>query len=227
MARTLQGVVEPGRGGPVAEIRRPWWSRLSSGHLLIAVIGVLAFLLNLMVLRGATTAELFAVAATDIPAGSTLAPSMVRYVEVGASPDFTSRLLSEADVSSRWGHILARSVSAGDPVTAASLLAPAGRDGMRVMSLPVDVEHAVGGRVVPGDRVDVVAVVEGAARFVATDLEVVAVPDSNRGGLGATGAFFVVLAVDAQTALDLAEVAAAHRIEIILATGAAQIGGER
>ena len=38
------------------------------------------------------------------------------------------------------------------------------------MSIPIAIEHAAGARIVVGDRVDVITVVDGIARFVATDL---------------------------------------------------------
>ena len=41
------------------------------------------------------------------------------------------------------------------------------------MSIPVPVEHAAGARIVVGDRVDVITVTDGAARYVASDLLVV------------------------------------------------------
>ena len=224
MARTLQGAVESGRGGAVATIKRPWWSRFSAGHAFIAVIGVLAFLLNLMVLRGVSDTELFAVANTDILAGSVLTPDLVRFLEVAGSPDLISRLLSEDAVALRTGDVVTRPIAAGDPVTVAALVSAAGFDGRRAMSLPVEMEHAAGGRLITGDRVDVVAVTDGVARFVATDLEVVGTPEPTRAGLGTSGGYYVVVAVDARIALGLAEAMATARIEVIHSTGADAIG---
>ena len=72
------------------------------------------------------------------------------------------------------------------------------------MSIPVAIEHAAGARIVVGDRVDVITVVDGVARFVATDLAVIAHADTETGGLS-TRAYHLTVAVDDDQALALAE----------------------
>ncbi len=219
MGRTLQGAVDSDRS--VVALRRPWWSHVSAGHALIAIVGVLAFLLNLAVLRGATRSELFAVAARDIPSGARLTPDLVRFVELSGPPELTSRLIGEADIETEAGSVFAHPISSGDPIPHAVLIGPASVDGHRAMSIPIGVEHAAGGRIVAGDRVDVVAVDAGVGRFVASDLEVISVPESTRGALGSSGTYFVVVSVDADTALELATALADQDLEVIQATGAA------
>lgn len=77
----------------------------------------------------------------------------------------------------------------------------------------------------PGDRVDVVAVIDGNARFVAVDLEVMSVSDDSGGAIGATSSYHVVVAVESDDALRLAEALEGGSMEIIRSTGAVEIGG--
>ena len=89
------------------------------------------------------------------------------------------------------------------------------------MSLPIPAEHAVGGRLVAGDRVDVIAVRDGRATYLVTAAPVLAVPDGDaRAGLGALRAFAVTLAVDDAEALRLAAALRTDDLEVIRSTGA-------
>ncbi|HVM00837.1 MAG TPA: hypothetical protein VM324_16225 [Egibacteraceae bacterium] len=88
------------------------------------------------------------------------------------------------------------------------------------MSLPIDRERAAGGDLARGDRVDVVAVVEGRALYVAADLEVLAVASSRGdGALAAPGRFFVTVAVDEPTALALARALEIGTVSVLRSTG--------
>jgi hypothetical protein len=91
------------------------------------------------------------------------------------------------------------------------------------MSLPVPVEHAAGGSLVAGDRVDVIAVSDGVAGFVAVDLEVTSVADGASGAIGTVSSYHLVVNVDSDEALRLAEALAAGPVEIVRATGAERI----
>lgn len=92
------------------------------------------------------------------------------------------------------------------------------------MSLPVPVEHAAGGSLVAGDRVDVVSVVEGVAQFIATGLEVVSVSETGAGTIGSVTSHHVVVAVEAEDALRLAEALDADSMELLRSTGATELG---
>jgi hypothetical protein len=95
------------------------------------------------------------------------------------------------------------------------------------MSLPVPVEHAAGGALVEGDRVDVISVIDGNAAFVAADLEVVAVSENPSGAIGSIGEYHVVVSVTADAALDLAAALDAGSVEIVRSTGAETIDPRR
>ncbi|PLS75322.1 MAG: hypothetical protein CYG61_07985 [Actinobacteria bacterium] len=86
------------------------------------------------------------------------------------------------------------------------------------MSLPVERQHAVGGALRPGDRVDVIDGAE--ASFVVTNAEVLAVPNLSNGNLSGTGSYAITIAVDAQGALRLAAAIAGGKVEVVRSTGA-------
>jgi Flp pilus assembly protein CpaB len=94
------------------------------------------------------------------------------------------------------------------------------------MSLPVPVEHAAGGSLSAGDRVDVISVSDGSAGFIATDLEVISVASGDSASIGSITAHHVTVAVEAEQALRLAEALDSGSIEIVRSTGASDISVE-
>lgn len=205
---------------PVVALRRPWYSRVSTGHVFVMVAGVLAFLLNLTVLQGARDTDTFGVASSEIPAGSVLTPELVVFTELQTGSELAEVLFGIQEIESRYGSVVVHSMSPGEPFTPSVLRETAAPSGLRAMSIPVAIEHAAGGRISPGDRIDVVSVNDGRAAVVARDLEVLDVADRERGGIAGPGAFFVVVGVDVDASLLLAEAMATSRIEVLLATGA-------
>ncbi|HEX6287385.1 MAG TPA: hypothetical protein VFZ80_07855, partial [Acidimicrobiia bacterium] len=113
--------------------------------------------------------------------------------------------------------------SEGAVVDTSSLSEPGEGSGLRTMSMPIDREHAAGGSLVAGDRVDVISVVDGVPGFVATNLEVTGVAEEASGGIGAVSAYHVVLSVSAEQALALAAAIDSGSLEIIRSTGAEAI----
>lgn len=93
------------------------------------------------------------------------------------------------------------------------------------MSLPIPIEHAAGGLLSPGDLVDVIAVSDGVAEYVAQGLPVSSVADQAGGALGAGAPYHVVVAVDDEQALMLAAAMAGGSIEVIESTGASRTSG--
>jgi hypothetical protein len=92
------------------------------------------------------------------------------------------------------------------------------------MSIPIAISRAAGGMIVAGDRVDVIAMKGEAAEFIVTDVEVVSVPPADDSVLGARENFLVV-AVDADQALELTEAMASGEIDVVRSTGAPPVGG--
>jgi Flp pilus assembly protein CpaB len=97
-------------------------------------------------------------------------------------------------------------------------------DGLRSMSIPVAREHAAGGQLRPGDRVDVIDIVDGEAIYAVTGAEVVTVGTERTGTLDATTrSFHVVVAVDGDEALRLTAALADEQLEVVRSTGAAPV----
>ncbi len=210
----------PAALGPPAP-RRPWRTRLASGHLLMVVAGLLTFVLVTGSLRERGQTVPVAVAAHDIAPGAAVAPEDVRTVAMSASSPLRSGLLAPADLVGE-GRVATRRIAAGEPVLASALAGAAGPRGLRAMSVPVAPEHAAGGELAVGDRVDVIAADEAVA-YVVRGAEVIAVaPRRGSAGLSAStgGQFYVTLAVDADTALRLAGAIRGGKLEVVRSTGA-------
>ncbi len=163
-----------------------------------------------------------AVATDPILAGSPLEVESLRMVSIASDFDGLASLLTAEEVSAFEGWIVQRSLPAGALVDEWLLAEPGAASGLRSMSVPVEVEHAAGGSIAAGDRVDVISVVDGDARYVATALEVVAVSDGEGGALGSLVAHHLVVGVTAEEALRLAQAIDAGSLEVVRATGAAE-----
>ena len=205
---------------PLAVPVRRWWTRLSSAHILIFAAGALAFIANLAVLRPSEIPPSVAVAATDLLPGTVFDPEVhVDYVPMATDTEVLARLVTEDSAASLAGHVIANRVSGGSVVALDALAAGTGADGRRLMSLPIAPERAAGGALSIGDRVDVIASGDGTARYVVTGLEVVGVPETGTGSFSATGAYHVVVAVDASAALQLAVAMDTSAIQMVRSTG--------
>ena len=209
--------------GSPTPARRRLRRRPSATHVLIAVVVILAFILNLLVLRDRGSTTLVAVARQPLTSGSVLGPESVRFVPVDSDFESLDHLLTQDALASYEGWVLDRAIDEGALLEASSLVQPADNSGLRSMSLPIDREHAAGGTLVSGDRVDVISVIDGVPRFVATDLEVTAVADAASGAIGTVSAYHVVLSVSAEQALALAAALDSGSLEVVRSTGAEAI----
>lgn len=181
--------------------------------------GLLAATLNWMLLRGPGEGRPVAVAARDVAAGQTLDPAALRTVGLHLPDDLAATLVDPATLDA--GAVVTRALRAGEPIRASDLRRPGAGDGLRAMSVPIPPEHAAAGALRPGDRVDVIEVRDGMARYLATGLEVLAAEDTEGGGgIGGLRAYSVTLAVDDRTALRLALALRTADLELVRATGA-------
>lgn len=217
----VEGAVTPRRsvgsrptGG--ARARR----RLSRGHWVALVVGAVAALVNVAVLRDRSATVDVAVAREAIPAATPVTAGMVEVVAMPADSPVSSAFVRASTVAG-GKLVTTRAVPAGEPVTTSSVAEDLPTGGRRSMSIPVDVEHAAGGELRPGDVVDVIDVVDGQSQYVATGVQVVTVGEPRAGSLGeAPEAFHVVVAVDADEALRVASALSDDRVEVVRATGA-------
>jgi pilus assembly protein CpaB len=102
------------------------------------------------------------VAATDLPAGTTIDPTRLRVVDwpAGAMPEG-----AESDPAKLAGRVVLTGVFANEPVTTKKLASENGGilpqripPGMRAVSVPVTKVTGISGFVTPGTHVDVVAI---------------------------------------------------------------------
>ena len=204
---------------PTPGIGRRRLTRLSLGHLIMIVAGLLAFLVNLSFLRSVDDRTLVAVAARDMPAGSRVSAADFHLVPVGAEGALLERLVTEDRLEDLEG-FLGQDIEAGGLVELADVVASAAPDGLRAMSIPIDSEHAVGGALRAGDVVDVIAVEDGTAGYVLIGARVLAVAGQASGPLGTSRGFYVTLALGSEEALLLAEALAEGSVEVVRSTGA-------
>ncbi|HXV71015.1 MAG TPA: hypothetical protein VEB69_06380 [Acidimicrobiia bacterium] len=209
--------------GSPSSARRRFQRRPSASHILIAVVVILAFVLNLLVLRDRSSTTLIAVARQPLSTGSVLTLDGVEFIPVDADFEALDHLISEDALNSYEGWTLDRAIPEGGILDASALVPPGDGSGLRTMSIPIDREHAAGGSLVAGDRVDVISVTDGVPTFVATDLEVTGVAAESSGGIGAVAAYHVVLSVNADQALALAGALDSGSLEIVRSTGAETI----
>jgi Flp pilus assembly protein CpaB len=210
---------EAGTSAPTVKSAR---YRPSLSHIAIALAAVLAFVVNYLALQNRDATELVAIADSPIAEGVPLTSDLVRLVPLPADFEGLEHLVSEDDFGNLEGWIVGRSVAAGELLDRSAVIQPGAGEGLRTMSIPVPVEHAVGATLVVGDRVDVISMVGDEPVFVATDLEVVSIPDTTQNGLSGVGPYHVVVAVRPEDALALARAIAEGSIEILRSTG---VGG--
>ena len=216
---TSSGKTDPRAGG--SHRRRGWFRAVSGVHLLILASGVLALVINLVLLRsGEEPLTRVAMIGIDLAPGRTLGPEDIQLIPVDVAEPVASNLVSEAELGEYQGWVITRQISAGSLLTKGGLRSPLTTVGLRAMSFPIDADHAVGGDLVPGDVVDVIRVDEKRASFVATAVHVLAVPTQSEGALGLSGGgFHLVLEVDDRTALALALALANAQVEVLRSTG--------
>jgi hypothetical protein len=201
--------------------RRPFWARVSAGQVVMVLAALAAFVLNVNVIRSQEAVALVAVAAHDLVPGTELEASMLQFVEIDAENPVVERLVTDVGLESVLGKVVTNRVFAGEFVSAAMLSERAADSNLRAMTVPVDASHAGGGDLIArGDLVDIIAVTDGSARYVVVGAQVLEVPTADTGGLVGSTDYFVVIAVDADTALAVAEALQADSLEVILSTGA-------
>lgn len=210
-----------GGSEPLAVPLRRWWTRLSSAHILIFSAGVLAFIANLAVLRPAADPPLVAVATADLLPGTVFDSGVhAEFVPMSVDGDVLSHLVTQQRRAVVDGSVVTSRVPEGSLIGLAALVDADGAPGQRLMSIPIERERAAGGRLVAGDLIDVISSDGGVAQFVATGLEVVAVPEARSGSFSASSGYHVVVAVDAESSLALASVLQGTTVHLVRATGA-------
>jgi Flp pilus assembly protein CpaB len=186
----------------------------------MVLAAILAFATNVMVLRNQEKTRPVVIAAGSLDAGRALSPADFKLAEVDLDDDVFATLIPWEQVASLNGMIAARNIEAGRFVLSSDVRSAAAPGELRAISIPIDPEHAVGGDLRAGDRIDLIAVVDGSSSYVLSGVEVLAVPAESRGSLTATNSFFLVVAVDADQALAVATAIRQGQVEVVRSTGA-------
>jgi len=208
------------------QTRRAIASRASTGHIVMVVSGALGVLLTLTALRAADASTPVLVAARDLAPGSVIGTDDVRVARVHADASVLAGLVAGSEREHLLGRVVMATLHPGD-LLARDVVQPAGTAGAtRVMSFPIARARAVGGRIVGGDRVDVVAVDRDSKRggYVLADAEVVSVDAHSGGALsGAPDDVTVTLAVGGDAAPRLAAAVDTATVMLVRSTGAAPL----
>lgn len=204
---------DPGSGG------RPWTSRLSAGHGLMLLAGLVAAVANFAYLRSQSDQLEVLVAAGDLRPGQVITAEQVERRTVQASGRLADALVRPGELDGREV-VAAAPLPAGTALRDADLQPVAAGGGNRRMSIPVEPARAAGGRIAPGDRVDVIHVVDGRAGYVVAGAPVLAVERvGGAAGLAGTGSLSLTVAVGAEAALCLARAIESGALDVVVSTG--------
>lgn len=197
--------------------RRSPLSRLSFGHLVMISAGLLAFLLNVLIIRDRGETVEVPVAAQAIRSGARLETGDIAYESVDAEGPWADRALSRRELSPMIGRVAVRDIAPGAPLLADDLRPAAAPGAARAMSIPAGADQAAGAGLYTGDLIDVITVNEGRSRFIASGVEVLAVSGGGRTAGGGSG---VTVAVSRAQALAIAEALDRGSIHLLRSTGA-------
>lgn len=198
--------------------KRRLLSRLSFGHVVMICAGLLAFLLNVLIVRDRGETVEVPVATRPIPAGSRLVARDIGFARVDAAGPFVDRVLSRDGITPFLGDVVVRDIGSGDPLMSADLRPVSAAGGGRAMSIPIAPDYAVGAALHVGDRVDVIAVDRGESSFVADGIEVLHVTHRDSRPVG--DRFAVTVAVTQAEALAIAGALDRGPVHLLRSTGA-------
>ena len=218
--------VPPGRTNE----RRGLSSRLSVGHVLTAVAGLLTFFLLLLVLAERNAPEVTVVVASEpIEEGVPLTADLFEEVtlpEGNPLADGAVTAMDQLDGSkTAQRDFPAESVLTETDLTDIAAEAPG--SGLRSLSIPIEADQAVGGQILNSDLVDIVAVGSDRAWIPAAGLEVLDAGGeaaSSIIGDGGSDTGYLTLAVSADEAVAISFASAnAKEIFVVRSTGATKL----
>ena len=201
-------------------------SRLSSGHVVMVVAGILGLLLSLSVLRRADTTVPVMVVDHDLASGTRVSPDLFHVARIHAGAALLDNLVAPAALAGLRGRVVRAPLRAGDLLERSELGSAASGDAPRSVSFPVDSALAVGGDIGAGDRVDVLASATNGndSGYVLVGADVVAVQSKSNGPLrSGDGQITITVAVDAAGAERLAAALHGSDLLVVRSTGAARV----
>jgi Flp pilus assembly protein CpaB len=203
--------------------RRSWTTRLSTGHVVMILAGLLGVALTLGILRSGDQQQAVLVAADDLVPGTVIDHDAVRVDHVSASHTLLSSAFAPHQLDELEGRVVSATISRGALLSRDSVEPRADAGATRSMSFPLPKARAMGGALDTGDHVDVVAVQHDGfgAGYVMTDVDVLAVDGARGGPLGTSDDLTVTLAVDSDSAVRLAAALEGGTVTLVRSTGAA------
>ena len=203
--------------------RRAFTSRLSTGHVVMVVAGLLGALLTLTALRAADDTHPVVVAARDIVPGTVIDARSLRTSSIHADARVLASLFDASAIGDLRGRIAVARVPAGSLLTHDDIRPVSAGEAPRAMSFPIPITRAVGGALVAGDRVDVLSVRHNTGRssYVAMDATVLAFSNHGGGALQGSDDASITLAVEPAVAARIASALETGSVTLVRATGAA------
>jgi len=200
--------------------------RLSRGHVVMLVAGVVGVVLSFAALREHQGNTRVLVTTHEIHAGETVDATDFRTEVVTMSSGTLDTVARAGDRARLSGRIATTTIGAGELVTRRALRPRAARHGRRAMSIPIDPARAVGGRLAAGDRVDVLFAGDRAVSIIVADAPVLAVDARDHGGIGESASpLTVTIAVTARQSQLVAAAVADGNISLARTTGAVSAQG--
>ena len=195
--------------------------RAAVGALLVAIAALLTFAAYL---RASGPARgRFLVLTHDLAAGDSVAAADVRTARVDIPKDIAQQLVDPA--TSLDGVVTLSPLRAGQFLQAGDLIRKPAGASSREISLAVDSAMAAGGRLVPGDRVDLLATFgsgsDASTKVVLSDAPVVRVDRGESSITSTRGSMTITLAFDDPSIEpELAQALAIAKVQLIRSTGA-------
>lgn len=203
---------------PIVVPKRAMMSRLSAGHVIMILAGLLAALLNFTLLQQRDEAFRVVVTSRALVPGQTVSLEDFTYTEIRASEALLDTLILSDAVATLDGQVAVRSIAAGNAVFVEDFSPAAAPLEQRAMSVPVDSDKAVNGSLTINDIVDIILVDDGRASYVALGVEVLAVPAPPE-GFASTASYAVTISVDDETALRVASAIDIGELHLVRSTG--------
>lgn len=211
---------------PVARrASRPAW--VNTRTVLGVMLFCLAVLLGRQVLESRTSLDLVWAAASDLPEGAEISSDDLRAVEVLLTSDVLSRYVAADALMA--DAVLARPVAEGELISASWLITADAMSHGRVMSIPVAAEHAVGGELRPGDRVDIYATFDAGdlrarTRLLARAVEVIDVVTAGGFAIEEDAAVGLTIAVTTEDAALLTFAIRTGEVDVVKVIGPGEMG---
>lgn len=204
--------------------RRALTSRVSTGHVVMVIAGLLGALLTLSALRAANDTRPVLVAAHEIVPGTVIDGRSFRASNIHADARVLATLFDANAADDLRGQIAVARIPSGSLATHDDIRAVAAGEAPRAMSFPIPVARAVGGALVAGDHVDVLSVQHntGRSKYVATDATVLAFSNHGGGALQGSDDASITLAVEPEVAARIASALETGSVTLVRATGAAE-----